>query len=66
MIRSYGENVRSYLENRGDDVRIFFMPTEGKEEIKCINPLYIDEVSDIEKLNDLVSDLENKFQVGVE
>ena len=42
------------------------MPTEGKEEIKCINPLYIDEVSDIEKLNDLVSDLENKFQVGVE
>ena len=51
---------------RGDDVRIFFMPTEGKEEIKCINPLYIDEVSDIEKLNDLVSDLENKFQVGVE
>jgi hypothetical protein len=66
MIRTYGENVKSYLESRGDDVRIFFMPTEGKEEIKCINPVYIDEVSDIEKLNDLVSDLENKFQVGVE
>ena len=66
MIRSYGENVREYLESKGDDVRLFFMPTDGKEEIKCINPVYIDEVSDIEKLNDLISDLENKFQVGVE
>ena len=43
MIRSYCENVKNYLENRGDDVRLFFMPTEGKEEIKCINPVYIDE-----------------------
>jgi hypothetical protein len=42
------------------------MPTEGKEEIKCINPVYIDESDDIQKLNDLISDLENKFQVGVE
>jgi hypothetical protein len=66
MIRIYGENVKEYLENRGDDVRLFFMPTEGKEEIKCINPVYIDESDDIQKLNDLISDLENKFQVGVE
>jgi hypothetical protein len=66
MIRSYGENVKNYLENRGDDVRLFFMPTEGKEEIKCINPVYIDESEDIQKLNDLISDLENKFQVGIE
>ena len=66
MIRSYGENVKNYLENRGEDVRLFFMPTEGKEEIKCINPVYIDESEDIQKLNDLISDLENKFQVGIE
>ena len=66
MIRNYGENVKNYLENRGDDVRLFFMPTEGKEEIKCINPVYIDESEDIQKLNDLISDLENKFQVGIE
>lgn len=66
MIRIYGENVKEYLENRGDEVRLFFMPTEGKEEIKCINPIYIDESEDIQNLNDLISDLENKFQVGVE
>lgn len=66
MIRIYGENVKEYLESRGDEVRLFFMPTEGKEEIKCINPVYIDESEDIQNLNDLISDLENKFQVGVE
>ena len=66
MIRIYGENVKEYLENKGDEVRLFFMPTEGKEEIKCINPVYIDESEDIQNLNDLISDLENKFQVGVE
>ena len=67
MIRTYGENVKNYLEEeKGDNVRIFFMPTEDKEEIKCINPVYIDESDDIKKLNDLISDLEKKFQVGVE
>ena len=67
MIRTYGENVKNYLEEeKGDNVRIFFMPTEGKEEIKCINPVYIDESDDIEKLNDLISHLEKKFQVGFE
>jgi hypothetical protein len=42
------------------------MPTEGKEEIKCINPVYIDESDDIKNLNDLISGLEKKFQVEPE
>jgi hypothetical protein len=67
LIRTYGENVKNYLEEeKGDNVRIFFMPTEGREEIKCINPVYIDESDDIKNLNDLISGLEKKFQVGVE
>jgi hypothetical protein len=67
LIRTYGENVKNYLEEeKGDNVRIFFMPTEGKEEIKCINPVYIDESDDIKNLNDLISNLEKKFQVGFE
>ena len=24
MVATYGENVRKYLENKGDDVRLFF------------------------------------------
>jgi hypothetical protein len=35
MIATYGENVKQYLENRGDDVRLFFLPTEEQEKL-CV------------------------------
>lgn len=66
MIASYGDNVRQYLESRGDDVRLFFLPTDSEERIECINPLYIDDQNEFDKLTDLIEDLNNKFQVGVE
>jgi len=66
MVESYGENVRKYLENRGDDVRLFFLPTDKDEKIECINPVYIGNENELEKLNDLIEDLTTKFQVGVE
>jgi len=66
MIATYGENVRQYLENKGDDVRLFFLPTDGEEKITCINPVYIDEQKDFDRLQDLIEDLTNKFQIGVE
>lgn len=66
MIATYGENVKQYLENRGDDVRLFFLPTEEQEKIVCVNPVYIEEQNEFDKLNDLIEDLTNKFQVGVE
>jgi hypothetical protein len=65
LIETYGDNVRQYLENRGDDVRLFFLPTEEQEKIVCINPVYIEDQNEFDKLNDLVEDLTNKFQVGV-
>jgi len=65
-IRSYGENVRQYMENNGDDVRLFFLPTKEQEKIMCINPVYIEDETEFEKLNNLVGDLTEKFQIGVE
>jgi hypothetical protein len=66
MIATYGENVKQYLEKRGDDVRLFFLPTEEQEKIVCVNPVYIEDQNEFDKLNDLIEDLSNKFQVGVE
>jgi len=66
MIATYGENVRQYLESRGDDVRLFFLPTDNEEKIVCVNPVYIDEQEDFDRLNDLIEDLTKKFDVGVE
>jgi len=65
LISNYGENVKRYLENNGDEVRIFFLPTDDKEEIKCINPVHIGD-DEIERINELIEDISNKFQIGVE
>lgn len=64
MIATYGENVKQYLENRGDDVRLFFLPTEEQEKIVCVNPVYIEDQNEFDKLNNLIEDLSTKFQVG--
>jgi hypothetical protein len=42
------------------------MPTSGEERIECINPVYITEKTEIEKLNTLTEEVEKLFQVGVE
>jgi hypothetical protein len=65
MLASYGENVKRYLENNGDEVRIFFLPTDDKEEIKCINPVHIGD-TDMEKIYQLIEDISEKFQIGIE
>ena len=65
-IKAYGENVRQYLENKGDNVRLFFLPTKESEKITCINPVFIEDEVEFDKLNDLIEDITNKFQVGVE
>ena len=66
MVREYGENVKYYLDSKGDDVRLFFMPTSGDERIECINPVHISDKKELEKLNELTSNLEKLFHVGME
>jgi len=41
------------------------MPTKDKERIECINPIYIDDEMEFEKLDMLIKEIEKKFQVGV-
>jgi hypothetical protein len=64
MIKMYGENISQYMESRGDDVRLFFIPTDGKEEIKCINPVYVENESELERLDNLIKDISEKFQIS--
>ena len=65
-VKAYGENVKHYLDEKGDNVRLFFMPTNENERIECINPVFINDEKEFEKLDHLVSELENKLQIGVE
>lgn len=66
MVATYGENVKKYFDSAGDNVRLFFLPTDNEERIECINPIYITDGKEMEKLNKLTDQLENLFQVGVE
>ena len=66
LVSSYGANVKKYLDEKGDNVRLFFMPTEHNEKIVCINPLYIGDEKEYEKLNTLIGELEEKFQLEVD
>lgn len=66
MVATYGENVKKYFDSTGDDVRLFFLPTDNEERIECINPVYITEQKDKENLNKLTDNLETLFQVGTE
>ena len=42
---------KKYLDEKGDNVRLFFMPTTQNERIECINPKYIKDENEIEKLS---------------
>lgn len=66
LLSEYAKSIQSYLESRGDNVRMFFLPTDGEEKVECINPKYISESKDIELLDKMIEDIKTKFDVGVE
>jgi len=61
LVAAYGENVKKYLDEKGDNVRLFFMPTDGEEKIECINPLYINSRKEYNKIDNLINELENQL-----
>jgi len=64
IVQAYGDNVKQYLDGKGDNVRLFFMPTTENERIECINPIHIDGKNEFEKLETLIVEIENKFHIG--
>ena len=63
LVAAYGENVKKYLEDKGDNVRLFFMPTDSEEKIVCINPLYIEDENEFSKIDTLINELTEQFNV---
>jgi len=61
LVAAYGENVKKYLDEKGDNVRLFFMPTDTEEKIVCINPLYIETKDEYDKIDSLIKDLESQL-----
>ncbi len=61
LVASYGENVKKYLDDRGDNVRLFFMPTDSEERIECINPHYVGDKDQFSKIEGLIEELESQL-----
>ena len=61
LVASYGENVKKYLDDRGDNVRLFFMPTDSEERIECINPHYVEDKGQFSKIEGLIEELESQL-----
>lgn len=61
LVAAYGENVKKYLDEKGDNVRLFFMPTDTEEKIVCINPLYIETKDEYDKIDGLIKELESQL-----
>lgn len=61
LVAAYGENVKKYLDEKGDNVRLFFMPTDNEEKIECINPKYINSRDEYSKIDSLIEELENQL-----
>ena len=61
LVAAYGQNVKKYLDEKGDNVRLFFMPTDAEEKIVCINPLYIETKDEYNKIDGLIKELESQL-----
>ena len=60
---TYMSGVSKYFDDLKIQSAIFFMPTTGDERIECINPKYIEDKNEIEKLKKVLVDVERIFQI---
>jgi hypothetical protein len=56
------ENIREALEAKGVNAATFFLPTNDKERVECINPVIATD-EQIEKINTLIGDIEKSFDL---
>ncbi len=62
----YAKSVEEYFNKKGDDVRIFFIPTDTEERLECVNPKFIDDKNTYDKLVKDLEEVKLKFDVGID
>jgi hypothetical protein len=60
----YAKSVQTHFDSKGDDVRLFFIPTDTEERLECINPKFIDDKNTYEKLINDLEEIKRIFDVG--
>lgn len=62
IITPFAESVNNLLDDRGINAVAFFLPTDDKERIECINPVVLPE-NEINRINTILDDLKKNFSL---
>ena len=59
----FKEGLNKYIENSKVNMMGFVLPTDGEERIECLNPVVTPQ-DDMEKIVEMLKDMEKKFDIG--
>lgn len=65
IIGPFMDSIKVYIESKDYEIMSLFLPTDTEERVECINPV-IATKEQIEKINSLISDIEDKFEIGID
>ena len=63
IIQPFADSVNNILAQKDANAMAFFLPTDDKERIECINPKQV-EPAEMDRINTIVADLVENFDMG--
>ncbi len=57
------KQVEDTIEYKKLNILAFFLPTDDKERIECINPIQVEE-TEMSRINKIIEDLTKNFDIG--
>ena len=57
------KQVEYAIESKNHNILAFFLPTDDKERIECINPIQVEE-TEMTRINKIIEDLTKNFDIG--
>ena len=63
IIVPYSQMVNDTIAARNSNAIAFFLPTDGEECVKCINPNVVPETT-MEEVNTMIEEIKNQFDIG--
>ena len=63
IARPFTDSVNKMIYEKNLNMVCFFLPTDGEETIKCLNPVTIGEEKMLE-INQLIEDIRTNFSIG--
>lgn len=63
IIQPFADSVNNILAQKDANAMAFFLPTDDKERIECINPKQV-EPAEMDRINTIVDDLVKNFDMS--